>query len=218
MKRSVPAISKVVNPDTNFHIKSEHGMPIFKPTNISENQIPEKLHDQMKNIYDTTQEYLKDNPDYFSNDKKASTSHHITENNVISRGISLKTKGEFGVVAGGMASTSNSLSVAKSFAGFNGDPTKTLSLDEIKDIYKNHGLVFNISDSQAKYLKNITIPMDNGNPANNEFRMSLNYDAKAMAKDGRIFALLDGQGFQNTKKAAPELYQHHNESEVMAIF
>ena len=142
--------------------------------------------------------------------------------------MTVHTKGEFINMYGGAVSTSTKANTALSFGGPSSYSNKNVSIDDLQKIARSQGVNIKISNAQTKYIKDFTLKSshaelaDDGAKNKHLFSIGIplvvNYDAKSLAKDGRIFALLDGQGFQALKKTFPSMYQVHHEGEAIVIF
>jgi hypothetical protein len=168
----------------------------------------------MTKVYNNTKSYLSKNKDHFENSTKAG---EVSEKGVISRGMNLETNGNTMSIAGGTASTSSRLDTAYTFSNVNKYVAQRTPIADIKAKMKGDGKSFKLSKAQEKYAKDAYI---DPNLTKNISSMGIvmNYDANRMAQDGRIFAVLDGKGFEHLKKDFPKLDPKYLESESMAIF
>lgn len=178
----------------------------------------------LKAVHDITTDFLKKNPDYLANSSGGQT---VSKANTIYRGldIPLNSKAKRLELASGTSSTATRKSTSISF--MTGYPQgKKYTVAGLKKTLGEHDLDMHFSKSQQDLIKNMQFSTDISSKENLKYRNSLGtlieFDAKKLEKNKRIFAFLDGKGFTHLNKQLqsqgfPSIHKNFNETEIMAI-
>jgi hypothetical protein len=172
---------------------------IYKSTNIDKSKTPDIFNQSINDIYDLTQSYLKDNPNFLQQSDYPET---------LLRGYNIaQRKNDLLNLNNGLFSTSIREKNARNFTDFFDHSlyknSKINSIGSLEKSFSEKGKTLNVHKNKKKYLhdkvfandENVSSFLDNSDDLN----LILHFDSKKLQDDGRIFAIFTGDGLAAIK-------------------